>query len=416
VDRGYNVGIVLGVVNPDGVQYFTYGSAALSGDQPLNESTVFEIGSISKVFTSILLADMVERGDVALDDPIQRYLPDSVEAPTRNGASITLGHLATQTSGLPRMPDNFAPADPTNPYADYSTVQMYEFLSKHTLRRDIGSQYEYSNYGVGLLGHLLERRAGMSYDELVRQRIAHPLGMPDTRIKLTPDMRDRSATGHSGSREVSNWDIPTLAGAGALRSTARDMLVFLAANIGLTKSPLQSAMENTHRPRQETARSNLSIGLGWHILTSGDRQIVWHNGGTGGYRSFAGFAKDSETGVVVLTNTASSADDIGFHFLDPSLELRDLRIPVDIDPTILERYVGKYQLGPGFMLDVTTENGKLLVQLTGQPRFQVFPQSETDFFYMVVDAQLTFVQEEDGQVTAVVLHQGGIDRTAQRLP
>ena len=327
VDHGYNVGIVVGVVNRQGRTYFAYGRTVVSGDEQPDESTVFEIGSITKVFTSILLADMVERGEVALDDPIERFLPDSVKAPTRGGRSITLVDLATQTSGLPRMPANFAPADAANPYADYSVKQMYDFLSNYTLRRDIGAQYEYSNYGVGLLGHILTLRAGVDYEELVKERITDVLGMPDTRVTLTPEMRSRLAAGHAGSQQVANWDIPTLAGAGALRSTAQDMLAFLAANLGLTETPLQAAMAMTHEARHEAGSPQMHIGLGWHIRTGGDHVVVWHNGGTGGYRSFAGFVEETQTGVVVLTNTAMSADDIGFHVLDASLPLRAVRIP-----------------------------------------------------------------------------------------
>ena len=416
VDHGYNVGIVVGVVNPHGTTYFAYGKTAISGDEHPDEQTVFEIGSITKVFTSILLADMVERGEVALDDPIERYLPDSVTVPTRNGRSITLEDLATQTSGLPRMPNNFAPADAANPYADYSVQQMYDFLSGHTLRRDIGAQYEYSNYAVGLLGHILTLRAGMSYEELVKERIADVLGMPDTRVTLTPEMRSRLAIGHSGSREVANWDIPTLAGAGALRSTARDMLVFLAANLGLTETPLRAALEMTHRARHEAGSPQMQIGLGWHIRIAGDHEVIWHNGGTGGYRSFAGFVEETATGVVVLTNTNMSADDIGLHLLDASVPLREVRIPVEVDPAVFDQYVGRYELAPGAIFDVSVDDGRLFVQLTGQQRFQVYPESETEFFLTVVDAQLTFVRDESGQVTAVILHQGGIDQTASRLP
>jgi D-alanyl-D-alanine-carboxypeptidase/D-alanyl-D-alanine-endopeptidase len=416
VDHGYNVGIVVGIVNPQGTTYYGYGKTAISGDEHPNELTVFEIGSITKVFTSILLADMVERGEVALDDPIERYLPDSVTVPTRNGRSITLEDLATQTSGLPRMPNNFAPADAANPYADYSVQQMYDFLSNHTLQRDIGAQYEYSNYAVGLLGHILTLRAGMSYEELVEERIADVLGMPDTRITLTPEMRSRLAVGHSGSQEVANWDIPTLAGAGALRSTARDMLVFIAANLGLAETPLRAALEMTHEARHEAGSPQMHIGLGWHIRTAGDHEVIWHNGGTGGYRSFAGFVRETGTGVVVLTNTNMSADDIGLHLLDASVPLREIRIPVEVDPAVFDQYVGRYELAPGAIFDVTVDDGRLFVQLTGQPRFQVYPESETEFFLTVVDAQLTFVRDESGQVTAVILHQGGIDQTAKRLP
>lgn len=414
VDQGYNASIIVGVVNPGGTTYYAYGKTSALRGEP-NEKTVYEIGSISKVFTSTLLADMVARGEVALEDPIERYLPSTVTPPTRNGQSITLAHLATQTSGLPRLPDNFAPADPANPYADYSVEQMYEFLSGHELRRDIGAEYEYSNLGVGLLGHILALRSGMTYDELVQQRIAAELGMPDTRVALTPGMRDRLATGHSGQTEVPNWDIPTLAGAGALRSTASDMLVFLAANLGLTESRLHAPMLTTHEARHQAGSPQMRIGLGWHIRSTEDREIVWHNGGTGGYRTFAGFVAGTRTGVVVLSNTSTSADDIGFHLLDPSLPLREIQVAVALDPEILERYVGRYELRPDMLATITVEDDHLAVQVQGQGQFPLFAASETEFFLTVVDAQITFIENEDGQVTALVLHQGGADQTARKL-
>ncbi len=171
VEHGYNVGIIVGIVDPNGTRYYSYGKTAVSGSQRLDETSVFEIGSITKVFTTIILADMAEGGKVDLDDPIEKYLPKSVRVPTRKGQSITLAHLATHTSSLPRMPDNFLPSDANNPYADYSVEQMYEFLSGYTLQRDIGAQYEYSNYGGGLLGHILALRSGMSYEELFVQRL-----------------------------------------------------------------------------------------------------------------------------------------------------------------------------------------------------------------------------------------------------
>src|SRR5580704_13650102 len=181
-----SVGLVVGVIEPTGRRVVAYGSLAKDDSRPLNGDTIFEIGSITKVFTSLLLADAVERHEVALSDPIAKYLPPQVKVPERGGRTITLQDLSTHTSALPRLPANFSPKDPSNPYADYSVEQLYQFLSGYTLTRDIGSQYEYSNLGGGLLGHALARRAGVDYETLVRRRITGPLGMHDTVIALTP--------------------------------------------------------------------------------------------------------------------------------------------------------------------------------------------------------------------------------------
>src|SRR5689334_14422922 len=211
VDDKRSAGIVVGVIDPDGHQRIVaYGDPG-PGQPPLDGNTVFEIGSISKVFTSTVLAELVQEGKVRLEDPVQKYLPPSVHLPTRNGKEITLGNLAMQNSGLPRLPSNLKPADPANPYADYTVQQMYDFLSGYQLTRDPGAEFEYSNLGVGLLGHLLSRATGLSYEELERQLIWAPLGMTNTAITLTPWMKAHLALGHDEQGHVvPNWDLPTL--------------------------------------------------------------------------------------------------------------------------------------------------------------------------------------------------------------
>ena len=322
VEYGESVGIVVGFVDPQGQkEYFSHGTLTRDGGKPVDENSIYEIGSITKVFTCIVLADMVLNGELNLEDPAEKFLPETVKVPSRNGKKITLEHLAANTSALPRMPSNFRPADPRNPYADYTVDNMYGFLSGYTLRRDIGEKYLYSNIGMGLLGHILGLKAGMGYERLIIQRICDVLGMKSTVIMLTPQMKARRAKGHNPAGEVPPWDIRTLAGAGALRSTAHDMLTFLAANIGIKHSKLSPAMDMTHEARAYIDET-MKIGLGWHIRDNGKTQIIWHNGGTGGYRSFCGFIKDKKNGVVVLSNMNISADDIGFHMLDNSYELK----------------------------------------------------------------------------------------------
>jgi len=422
-----SVGIVVGVIGPDGRRVIAYGHLEKGDPRPLNGDTIFEIGSATKAFTSLLLADMVQRGEVALDDPVTKYLPPGVKMPERNGRSITLIDLATHTSGLPRLPANLMPKDPANPYADYSVEELYQFLSTYQLTRDIGSQYEYSNLGGGLLGHVLARRAGMDYEALVRSRICDPLGMNSTRITLTPEMKARLAVGHNAALEpVESWDSPALAGAGALRSSANDLLTFLAANLGYTKSPLAPAMAAMLKVRRPTGRPDLEIALGWHILTTNGKEIVWHNGGTGGYRTFMGFDPRSRIGVVVLSNaeTAAGVDDIGRHLLDTSIPLTkppsDAPKPkehkeVTVDTKLFDGYVGRYQFAPNIIMTVTRDGDHLFAQLTGQPKAEIFPEGERDYFYKVVDAQITFVTDSQGRAAELTLHQNGFDQHAKRF-
>ncbi len=413
VDSKGSTGIAVGVIGPDGQRHvFAYGASGTA--RPIDANTVFEIGSITKVFTTAILADMVAKGEVALDDPVAKHLPASARIPSRNGRQITLLDLATQSSGLPRMPGDFSPKDPANPYADYTSEQLLAFVSTYELPRDIGATYEYSNLGMGLLGIALAHRAGMTYEELVTRRILQPLGMTDTRIVLTPAMRDRLALGHDGAgRVVSNWDLPGMAGAGALRSTVNDMLKFLAANMDSSSSPLGRALATSHVRRHGSRAAPPEIGLGWHIAPLPDGRIVWHNGGTGGYRSFIGFNPESDRGVVVLTNASTSADDIGFHFIEPRLPLRQATAPqrarteITLPPQLLDRYVGEYQLAPTFIITVTREGNALFAQATNQPRFPIFAEKEDEFFLKVVDAQLRFTKDASGSVTGLVLHQNG---------
>ena len=225
------------------------------------------------------------------------------------------------------MPDNFNPKDFSNPYADYTVEQMYAFLSGYRLPRDVGAEYEYSNLAQGLLGHILALNAGTSYEDLMISTIAGPLGMNETKIVFDENMKRNLAIGHSGGREVSNWDIPTLAGAGGIRSSVHDMLKFLAANIGSTQTPLRSAMDKSHETRHFKA-GEARVGLAWHIIKGKLGDVIWHNGGTGGYRTFAGFVKETQKGVVVFTNSTEGADDIGFKLLNPGAMLNPVKASI----------------------------------------------------------------------------------------
>ncbi len=415
VDSGRYAGIAVGLVSRDGRQQVTaYGPNA--GVSPFDGNTVFEIGSITKTFTSAILADMVARKELTLDDPVVKHLPAGTKIPERDGKQITLLDLATQTSGLPRLPGNMTIRDPGNPYASYTPDMLYAFLATYALPRGIGERYEYSNLGVGLLGQALAHRAGKDYESLVTERILAPLGMHDTRIALPAAMRARVAPGHDeGGTVVGLWDLPAMAGAGALRSTVNDMLKYVRASADSTTRPLGGVLAVTHLRRRPTLSPQTSIGLSWHRTTTpAGTTIVWHNGGTGGYRSFAGYEERSGLGVVVIANSAVSVDDIGMHLLDASVPLTPIprrRIAIELAPDILQRYVGVYELAPTFSIIVTREGNALFAQPTGQQKFPIFAEAEAEFFLKAVDAQLTFSRDSSGAVTGIVLHQNG-----QNLP
>jgi D-alanyl-D-alanine-carboxypeptidase/D-alanyl-D-alanine-endopeptidase len=388
------VGIVVGVIEPSGRRVVAYGSLAHGDPRTLDGDTIFEIGSISKIFTSLVLADMVSRKEATLDDPAAKYLPENVKMPERSGKSITLHDLSTHSSGLPRLPGNMKLKDPRNPYADYSVDDLYQFLSGYTLPRDPGSELEYSNLGGGLLGHLLAYRAGTDYESLIGIRITQPLSMPDTGITLSSTMKQRMATGHNSTlAPVANWDLPTLAGAGALRSSANDMLTFLEAFLGYKDSPLAPAM----KAMLEVCRplGNAKIGLGWFIFPTNGREIAMHDGGTGGFCSFVGYDPKERIGVVVLSNTftPSGVVDIGLHLLNPKVPVANPEPPrppkhhteIPIDPKLLDNYIGRYQLTPSLILEITRDGGRLFAQTFAQtlggPKFELFAESEKDFFH-----------------------------------
>ena len=322
--RGQGVGIVVGVVDSHGSRIVSYGNLDRRDARPVTGDTLFEIGSLTKVFTALLLTEMVQRGEVALTDPVAKYLPPRVKIPEHGGRSITLEDLATHTSGLPRSPTNIAPKDPANPFADYSAQQLYDFLSTYQLPRDIGSEWEYSNLGSGLLGHALALRAGTEYEALVRSRITGPLEMDSTRITLRPEDRQRLAVGHNAQlTPVPSSDFQVLAGAGALRSSASDLVKFLAAVVGYNKSPLGPAMAAMLDVRRPTSMPGLLNALGWQVSRPDALEIVWKDGNTLGYSSFLGYNPRSRIGVVVLSNTGTTTgiNSIGMHVLDATSPL-----------------------------------------------------------------------------------------------
>jgi len=319
IDADLNVGIVVGYIDGDTVEYYSYGKTALTNGTDVDENSVFEIGSISKTFTAIMLAEKVIQGEMSLSDPMSKYLPESVKVPSRNGKVITLKDLATHSSGLPRLPDNLKPANLNNPYADYTIENAYSFLSSYELPRDIGETYEYSNYGMGMLGHILELQSGKSYEDLMVERIADVYGMNETRVVFTKSMKEHLAKGHANGREVENWDLPALAGAGAIRSTASDMVKYLQANIEYSDTALNKGMKLSHQVAYANEAQNLEIGLAWHLGNNGN--LVLHNGGTGGYSAMAAFNVTTKKGVVVLTNSIENVDAIALKLLDNTSQL-----------------------------------------------------------------------------------------------
>jgi CubicO group peptidase (beta-lactamase class C family) len=349
--------MVVGLVDEHGCSVVSCGKMDTSASQEVNGDTLFEIGSITKTFTALLLQDMIERGEMMLDDPIVKYLPKSAKVPTLNGREITLLHLATHTSGLPRNPDNHDPKRADNPEADYTTEKLYAFLSGCQLTRNPGAKFEYSNFGSGLLGHVIALKAGTDYESLVVERICRPLKMESTRITLTPGLKARFAIGHNQfGYAVTSMDFQAQAGCGGLRSTANDLLKYVSANIGLTPSGLTTLMEKTHRVRFQSVIPPVNIALAWGVvLDPQGRKIVSHGGATYGYRAFAGFDKTRRRGVVVLSNSSSEGvgpDSIGLPLLESEWQSNRRPKATKVGNQVYDSYVGQYRLSPNFNLGI----------------------------------------------------------------
>jgi D-alanyl-D-alanine-carboxypeptidase/D-alanyl-D-alanine-endopeptidase len=412
------VGCVVGVIDGDAREVHGYGETAVGSGQRPDGRTEYEIGSITKALTGTLLADMVLRGEVRLDQPIAELLPEGVTPPAfAADQPITLLQLATHTSGLPRLPDNMEPKDPANPYDGYGEEQMGAFLNKHKLRRAAGT-YEYSNFGAGLLGTLLARKAGKTYEELLEERLTAPVGMTDTRLVLSPDQSQRLAPPYAfGLQPYKNWDFDVFAGAGGVRSTVDDMLKLLAAAMSDADAPAVKALKLAGEQRHG-APGEIGVGLGWHLARDGVSR--WHNGQTGGYSSFIGYIPERRLAVAVLCNTATDTTTVlGERVLQSLAGMKvdppKTRREVVVDVTQLEKYVGVYQLAPFFAITVTLENGQLMAQASRQDKHPIFAESPTQFFYEVVDAQLTFEVDADGKPTKLILHQNGADVPGVRV-
>jgi D-alanyl-D-alanine-carboxypeptidase/D-alanyl-D-alanine-endopeptidase len=415
IEAGETPSMVIAIHQNGKTTYHAQGFSNVETKKSADSKTLYEIGSITKTFTTTAVAQLAQEGKIKLTDPAQQYLPPGVTLPVRGDKVITIEDLASARSGLPRMPDNFKPADESNPYLDYTEEQLYAFLKGCTLSRDIGSQYEYSNLGMGLLGVLVSRLDQRPYRESIEQRILKPLKMKSTFLN-TPGREDKNAAvGYSDGKQVSAWtwnDGSCMQGAGGLLSNAEDMMIYLLANMNPPGNSLGLAMKDAHQPRMDIGRNNMKIGLGWHLRN----KIVWHNGGTGGFRTFAGYEPEKKMAIVILTNSTVGADDLGFHLMDESIPLKKIRKPVAVAQSILQSYTGTYEITPQFQIAISEEGGQLMAQATNQPKFNLYPESATKFFLKVVDAQVEFIKNEQGVVDKLILYQNGAALAGIRKP
>jgi len=423
-------GIVVGMLDKTGARFVAGGSGVAA---KVDRDTLFEIGSISKVFTALLLADMVNKHEVSLDDPAEKYLPKGHHMPARGGRQITLRDLSTHRSGLPRMPDDMGRADGVdNPFADYGEDKLLAFLDRYKLTRDIGSQWEYSNLGAGLLGYLLGRAAHSDYETLLRKRITGPLGMKSTMITLKGANLARLAPPFDRyMRPAKRWDISLFAGAGGIRSSAADMLIFAKAVLD-PRSPIAAAVKTALAVRVPGQAPQVDQALGWQIMhLPTDHELVLHDGETGGYQTILALEPSKGRAVVALANSQAQPPpaDIALHALvgmavgptppvpappPPPTQHTEITLPADA----LDKFVGRYDFGPGFTVAVTRDGATLKVlreEAPGAQPLPVYPEAPLSFFWKALDASIRFTIDAGGAVTGAEIKQGSATFAGKRI-
>jgi serine-type D-Ala-D-Ala carboxypeptidase/endopeptidase len=388
--------LVFGVVDGDKSEIVAFGK--LDDGKAPDGDTVYEVASVTKTFTGTLLARAVLSGRVTLDTSVAQLLP-GFKIPSRGGREMTLGDLATHHGGLPR-----------EALGDYTAEKLKAYLAAYELPRDPGAAYEYSNGGFALLGYALAQLEHTPYGTLAHKEILRPLGMTMSGAVLTGAMRAHFASGHDYMGKAASQDADALVGAGAIRSTANDMLRYLKANMGIDPSPLADAMKFAQQPRRDMGKI-MRVGLAWITTAEG---VVWHNGMNAGHRSFLGFTVDGRRGVVILANTAVDADDLGFATLDADAPLAPAYKAIVLPGASLNDYAGTYKLADKFLLTVFRMNDGLFARATGQDAIPIFPSAPNEFFAKVAGISMSFTRDLNGVVNGLVLHQNG-DRSAPKL-
>ncbi|MBI5490203.1 MAG: serine hydrolase [Deltaproteobacteria bacterium] len=381
LDGKWVSGIVVGVADAAGPRTYPFGG--------LDGGSVVELGASTEIFTGLLLADAVASGAVAPDDPVKNYLPEEVVFPE----SITLRHLATHTSGLPRNPDNLAPADLADPYADYTFEKLFEFLSGFQPPEDLGTTFAVSNVGVALLARALTD----DFEAMLGARILGPLGMQHSAVNGAGVVE-----GHDGDLvPVHAWNFDALAGAAGLRSTADDLVVFLGASLGFIPTPIGPVLQASQQHLTD------KVAVGWQLMEDGT--TLWHNGQTGGCRSFLALDPQHGLGVVVLADTSAAViDDVGLVLLG-KLDAPRLRPTLALTTYFLDLYVGRYRLERGVVLEIRRDDDHLVLLSPGEPPARLYAETDLEFYMRVSDLRITFADDH------LVLHRPDGDVTARRL-
>ncbi len=406
-------GLVVGLYEVGKLEIYGFGSGP--GGKPPNGRTLYEIGSITKVYTNILLADAVQRREVELDTPVAELLPPGVAVPTLNNQIITLKHLALHSSGLPRLPVSLlAPKTPPVPYASYGEDALFQDLISTELVTPPGTQISYSNFGTGLLGFALGRRLGGNFGKALETRVLAPLELRDTYVTVPASATSRRVIGTTAElKPASRWTWGALAGAGVLISSVRDQLRLIDLELDAaagSKGTLRAQLRFTQERQLENDLDN--EGLGWMIDSAGN---YWHNGGTGGFRSYIAFDPKTKRGVVVLASTAQTlVDTLGHTMLDV---LAGTAKPPAARPTPeqLAAYAGTYDFA-GTPLGIVHVGKGLFLEGPGEPRHRMAPLTDRGFWIEGLQSAARFQVGDDGKITSMVFQVAGRELVAPRTP
>jgi CubicO group peptidase (beta-lactamase class C family) len=392
--------------------------AGVRDDQPLDEALLtgpqaplFEIGSITKVFTALLLAQAVERGELRLEDTLGELLKDRVRFSSEAVAAITLRQLVTHTACLPRLPADFRQgSDPADPYHGHDRARLWRALAAQTLGPDTSPPCEavYSNHAFALLGELLAEREGTTWDTLIRERITTPLGMVDT-VRELGDRAPRLVAGFNGRSPAKPWQMQAFAGAGALRSTAVDLLRFGRAVLAGRQGPLGAAAERLVTP---LARFDGDIGYALFIRGPVERRTLMHNGGTGAFRSQLILAADTgEVLVVLASNAEAPVYRVGHDVVAARYPVTPGRTAPDL--ATLSDYPGVYRIGQHQSLTVVAQDGTLHLRRTGSA-YRHLDGDGPDRFTVGDHTRLVFERDATGRVQQALLSSAGADLRGHR--
>jgi CubicO group peptidase (beta-lactamase class C family) len=334
----------VGIVKRQALVYAkSFGLAARKQGRAATPDTLYRIGSVTKVFTATLLAMLRDRGRVRLDDPVADYLPPGVVLPSdsRGAPAITLRHLATHSSGLPRLPVNLKPKG-DDPYGGYPAEELFAGLGQTGLDFPTGARESYSNLGVGLLGNALEAAAGMPYEALLKEWLFQPLGMTQSTVTLADEHKPQLAQGYredNPQAEAADWDLGCLAPAGGIISSVNDLAKFLALQLRAGQADVTpvsgGTLQELHAPQRLGEDWELAVGLGWYVARHGGLgNVVWHNGATAGFASFVAFVPRFQVSVILLTNCGGSVDAIGKWLIEEAVQMFGSEPRPDMDPRL----------------------------------------------------------------------------------